>query len=72
MKYYYNNDEYEYLYCANVLNSAYKRNDGNIGYKDVKVFERKDGTVWIVDNDFFIMNFTSELFINKNGAVNAP
>ncbi len=67
MKYYYDNNEYEYLYCANVLNAAYNLNDGNIGYKYVKVFERKDGTIWIVDNDIFIRRFTSELFHSGRG-----
>ncbi len=67
MKYYYDNNEYEYLYCANVLNAAYKRNDGAVGFKDVKVFERKDGTIWIVDNDIFIRRFTSELFHSGRG-----
>lgn len=52
---------------TNHLDVAYNLNDGNIGFKDVKVFERKDGTIWIVDNDIFIRRFTSELFNNGRG-----
>lgn len=67
--YFYNNDEYYYLYSGNFLKSNYLDKDDNINYKYCVVLERIDtsnsSSIWVVDEDFFKNNFISNLFINN-------
>ncbi len=67
--YFYDNDEYHYLYSGNFLRSSYLDKDDVTNYKYCAVLERLDtndsSSIWVVDEEFFRNKFISNLFKNN-------